>query len=472
MKPIAFVLLVFAGACGSRAPAPTSATSAPPASAPAAAARPAPPLPPGAPDAPVGHQLAWVIDVVNQRDGKLRRDEIEAHFHPDFLAQVNVDQTMAAFLQLADGLAPLELGAIEAPRPGGLIARAKSKAGEILIHMHAEEKTGLIDGLLLKPAEEAAAPKSFSEVLSTVPKLAPRAQFLAASLDVDRGKCVPLHQYNAGESLAIGSTFKLYVLLALADLIAGGKTSWDAPLAIRDEWKSLPSGTFQDEPAGKTLTVRAYAENMISISDNTATDHLLYTVGRGRVEAALKAARHARPAVNVPLLSTRELFLFKLALSPDEVTAYLKLSASKRRAYLDKTLAGRKASLDGAAAWKEPRHIEDLEWFASANDLCNVMAVLSQRARSKPETAPLLDVLAKNPGMPISKETWPFVGFKGGSEPGVLNLSWLLRRDDGRWFVLIMGFNDPKGAVEESKVLGLTSGIFGLLAQEGRAAER
>jgi beta-lactamase class A len=459
-----FVLALLA-ACGShppnatRTPAPAPAPATPPA-APAAV------LPAGVPDTPVGRQLAWVVDVVNQRRGKVERAEIEAHFHDTFLAQVSPDQTIAVFGQLGAALAPLTIGEVEA-EGDKLVAHASAPAGKLRILIGVEKGSSRIEALLFQPDVEAGPkPKSFAEVTETLASLAPRVQLLVA--EVDHGTCRPLQQLNAAEPLAIGSTFKLYVLLGLVDRIVAGKASWDAPLAIRDDWKSLPSGTMQEEAAGKTFPILTFAEKMISISDNTATDHLLYTVGRANVEKAVKASRHHQPALNAPFLSTRELFLFKLALAADEVERYLGLPEKKRRAYLDQTLATRKATLEGADAWKAPRRIDKLEWFASSHDLCAVMATLAERARSNPKAAPALDVLAKNPGIPVAKDKWPYVGFKGGSEPGVLNGTWLLRRDDGRWFVVTASLNDTTRAIDEPRAIGLATGIFDLLAKEGR----
>ena len=68
------------------------------------------------------------------------------------------------------------------------------------------------------------------------------------------------------------------VLAEVAREIASGRRSWNDTLAIRDEWKSLPSGTMQNLPEGTEVTLREAAEAMISISDNTATDHLVHFV--------------------------------------------------------------------------------------------------------------------------------------------------------------------------------------------------
>jgi beta-lactamase class A len=281
---------------------------------------------------------------------------------------------------------------------------------------------------------------------------------------LDKGTCKPLQELATTEQLAIGSTFKLYVLLALADRVLAGQAAWTDELAVRDDWKSLPSGTTQNEPPGTKHPLAMYAERMISISDNTAADHLIYTLGRKAVEAAVRAAKHARPALDAPFLSTRELFVFRLGLPAPEIERYLKLSEAKRREYLDKTLAGKDPNIGLSGAWKTARQIDKIEWFASSMDLCRTMAALWTRAQN-PKAAVVLDILGKNPGLPLDKERWPYIGYKGGSEPGVFNMTYLLRRADDRWFVITLSVNAAEGgALEDAKIAQIAAGIVDLVA--------
>ena len=115
--------------------------------------------------------------------------------------------------------------------------------------------------------------------------------------------------------------------------------------------------------------------------------------------------------------------------------------------------------------WATPRYITELEWFASTSDLCAAMAGL-QATGSEPGMGAVMDVLSINPGMDIDPAAWTYVGYKGGSEPGVLNLTWLLRRADNRWFVLSMTLNDPVSAADNSPSAGsLATDALRLLAQ-------
>src|SRR5512139_2413300 len=97
------VLAVLLIACGGPAtPTPSLPTAPPSASSPAAPPRPARATFPGVPATPAGDQLAWVLDAIVARHGKLDRAELEARFHPSFLAQVPVDLALQFFEQLGE----------------------------------------------------------------------------------------------------------------------------------------------------------------------------------------------------------------------------------------------------------------------------------------------------------------------------------------------------------------------------------
>ena len=460
--------IVLAGlliACGGSGAAPTPRPQAP-APAPAPPAKPAPQPAakatfPGVPATPSGDQLAWALDAVVRRHGKLERAELEAHFHASFLAKVPSAQLLKVFGDLSRQLSGLAINDIKGTDEQ-LIARVTAGDAKLRISLVLDPATQQIAGLLLtRDVEQGPRPQSFQEAIRMTAALAPKAQLLVAALD--KGTCKPIQELAANDELAIGSSFKLYVLLGLADRILAGKAAWTDELAVRDDWKSLPSGVTQNEPPGTKHPLQLFAERMISISDNTAADHLLYTVGRKDVEAALRASRHARPALDTPFLSTRELFLFKLGMPAAELERYLKLPEARRRDYLDKTLAGKAPSIDVAGAWKTARRIDQLEWFASSEDLCRVMATLWTRGQVA-RAAPLFDVLGKNPGLPIDTKVWPYVGFKGGSEPGVINMTYLLRRDDDKWFVITLGFNAAEGGtLDDDKIFNLAAGVIELV---------
>jgi len=234
-----------------------------------------------------------------------------------------------------------------------------------------------------------------------------------------------LHGLLPDAPMAIGSTFKLYILGALAQEAAAGRVPWERVVRLEDGLKSLPSGVLQSWPAGTPLTVQTLASGMISISDNTAADHLLHLLGRPAVEAAQRAMGHATPERNVPFLATHEMFQLKAK-----------------------------------------GHADRLEWFASTADLCRAMDWLRTRTEgeSNRRAAPARAILAINPGIEFDRKAWTYVGYKGGGEPGVLNMTWLLGRRDGAWFAVSASWNDETRTVDTVELAGLMQGLTGLLA--------
>ncbi len=272
-----------------------------------------------------------------------------------------------------------------------------------------------------------------------------------------------VHQLDADRPLAIGSAFKLYVLGTLIDRVQKGEQSWDGVVKLRDEWRSLPSGVTQTWPVGSPVTLHTLATQMISISDNTATDHLLFHLGRTSVEKMLGAMGHKKPALNQPFLSTREMFVIKeTGKEAERIEAYSAGALKQRRKYLKEVVGKVKWEDFGGVSLLEPTGIDKVEWFASANDLVRAMDWI--RSHTK-EADPARGILSVNPGLSFDKKVWSFVGYKGGSEAGVLNLTWLLQRKDGEWFVLSAGWNDTEKSLDEAQFFGLVQGFIDQVSQ-------
>lgn len=440
--------------------------SAPP-SAPASAppsATPAGPI--TLPATPVGRRLQWVLDALNSAGVQLTAADVTEAFAPSFLAQVPVDQLNVALQQVA-AVGPFTVASYT-PVPGGLQAEARIEgpAASLSVGIAVDAAApNRITGLLFKPvtAGPSASPiASWGELDTALRGLVPAPSMLAA--EITGGRCAPIHALDADRSLAIGSAFKLFVLGELARQVSAGTVTWDDQLAIRADWKSLPSGTMQNEPAGTQYTLAEFARQMISISDNTAADHLIHQLGRENIERNLSAMGLADPSRMTPFITTRDMFVLKATKDADLAKAYLAADAAGRRALLDGQVASTPIAATDLADWTTPRQIDTLEWFASTADLCAAMATLRDLGR-KPGLGPVLDILAVNPGMPVDNARWPYVGFKGGSEPGVLQLTWLLRRADDRWFVLSITLDDPASATDHVlAAVGLAQGAMNLLS--------
>jgi hypothetical protein len=319
--------------------------------------------------------------------------------------------------------------------------------------------------LLFKPAAQGVT--SWSAIDARLQRLARHVGLFAA--EVRGGRLRVIHALDADRIGPIGSGFKLYVLGALAEAIAAGRASWREQLAIRDAWKSVhgsetnvPAGELQKEPAGKRFTLQRYARQMISLSDNTATDHLIHRLGRARVEKALASLRHHAPQETIPILTTREMTILKVDAPVSLRRAYERANPAERRRLLPQVDAI-PLSIKGLV-WKKPRSIDTLEWFASTADLGRALVAL-QRLAARPGLAPVRTILAANAGMEVDRGIWRYVGFKGGSEVGVLALAWYLERTDGRAYVLAIELSDPTRDIESFAAISATQAGANLLGR-------
>src|ERR1700733_14698050 len=240
MRAIAVIPLLVA--CHSAAPVAPATPPPAPARPPPIAPLPPPPVAatpefPGAPATPAGHALSWVLDGVVNHHGKLERAEIEAHFHPSFLAKVPIEQVLAVSAQLGDQMADIALTKVDGSALK-LVAHATTRGKKLRILIDVDPATSQIVGLLFQPdVDLGPKPTSYDDADKLLAAIAPHAQLLVAALD--KGACTPIHALDAREELGIGSAFKLFVLLGLADRMIAGTSKWDDQLAVRDDWKSL-----------------------------------------------------------------------------------------------------------------------------------------------------------------------------------------------------------------------------------------
>ncbi len=469
--PALFSLLLLAAACGSTATT-TTTTESPPTGPPTTetiATTPTTAAPAPATSAPattvaaataftLDDHIEWLVGVLN--GAPLAEEDYQDRFGEDFKAQVPFPALAGPLEQFAGEWTIAEDDRSPDGRQASVLLTPASGTPLMGTFVLEPEPSGLLAGLLLQPGELPDPPESIDALAARWGELAPRAGFLAAEVSGELA-CTPLAAVESGRPLAIASVFKLWVLHAVAVAVESGDASWDEVLAVRDELKSLPSGIMQDEPAGTEFTLAEHAELMISISDNTATDHLIDHLGREAVEASVAATGHADPAANRPFFTTRELFWLKLAAPGDVVDNYLAGSEAERRALLD----GADVDLAGVEPdeFGTPVAIDTLEWFASAEDVCRVLTIL----RSRFADSPAADALTANPGVRIDRSDWTAVAFKGGSEPGVLALAWHAERADGTAFVVVGILNDPEGPIDEISGVLLAEHAFTLLAAGG-----
>ncbi|WP_370180130.1 serine hydrolase [Alteriqipengyuania sp.] len=313
---------------------------------------------------------------------------------------------------------------------------------------------------------EAAAPYKISGLLlNDIHPIDAGADTLSADIEALSGSKAawfgpidgdPIFTYgDATKPFALGSTFKLYVLAALSRAVSEGRLAWDQVVTL--DQKSFPSGRLQTWPDGSPVTLHTAATLMISISDNTATDLVMKALGREAIEAEMRASGHTLAGKTLPFLTTREMFVIK---SSDIGESYAAASEAERRAIL--------ASLDLEDITEDqfletftsgtPVLIEDIEWFASMTDQMGLMRLL---AGLPDDTA--RQIMAVNTALGESdEEGWSYVGYKGGSEAGVLNMSWLLQDESGQWHMLAISQMDPDSEIDTAALLMMAKRILAL----------
>ncbi|NBB26516.1 serine hydrolase [Porphyrobacter sp. SLTP] len=268
------------------------------------------------------------------------------------------------------------------------------------------------------------------------------------------GDGTPLISMGADRPLALGSTFKLYVLAALAEDVKAGRRKWSDVVALTE--KSYPSGQLQDWPEGAPVTLHTLASLMIAISDNTATDQLIKVLGKERILRLMTDSGHADPDANDPFLTTRQLFILK-ASDAQTLADWRSGDPAKQAMIALVQAAEEEPSLDAVnAAFANGPKALDIEWFASPADLAKLLAYMRRTADPK-----VFEIMAISPSATAAiKANWRYIGFKGGSEPGVMNLTWLLTDKAGRDWVLTLGWNNAAAVVDEGKLEGIAQRIL------------
>jgi beta-lactamase class A len=279
--------------------------------------------------------------------------------------------------------------------------------------------------------------KKWSDVDAELTKSGARYSYQVSK--VNDGQCSTVAGANTDLSLPLASIFKLYVLLAVADAVKAGTVSWDDPLTITEAAKAVGSAGLEELPPGAQVSVRTAAQEMISASDNMATDLLIGQLGPGAVERALVTAGHHDPASMTPFPTMHELFSVGWG-SPDLREQWKKASPQGRAQLLQQTNS--RPFQPDPTRTHTPASDDGVEWYGSAADICRVHAAL--QAAAVGEAAPVKQILSAIPGIDLDRSKWPYIGAKGGNLPGDLTFSWYAVDHTGQPWVVSFQLNWPR----------------------------
>ena len=165
--------------------------------------------------------------------------------------------------------------------------------------------------------------------------------------------------------------FKPFVLAELARAAEVKEHRWTDVVPLGSP--SLPCGVTKDWPRGLPVTLATLATEMISVSDNTATDRPIETLGRSKVDAMRAGVGHTNGSL--PMLSTLEAFSLKmpgnLALRQRWIAGGL---AERRQVLIE--LEPTLTTIDASALVGPPLHIDTIEWPATMTEIVGELEAL------------------------------------------------------------------------------------------------
>jgi beta-lactamase class A len=183
------------------------------------------------------------------------------------------------------------------------------------------------------------------------------------------------------------------------------------------------------------------------MSDNTATDILIKEVGRESIESISSNN-------NIPFLTTRELFVLKGSKNHKLLQRYRQSSEKERRELLVE-IAKQPLPEVNEFIGTNPNAL-DVEWFYSTEELCGLIEEVADLA-----------LMSINPGI-ANPNDWEGIAFKGGSEPGVINLTTWLKGKNRKQYCVVATWNNRNTAVDEEKFASLIGGVISFLADGGK----
>ncbi len=386
--------------------------------------------------------------------------EAEDFFDPLFLSKVASAAQMKAFAQgvLAQFGAPQKI--IETRKASATVATLKvkfEKAVAIVDLSIDPTVPNKIIGFRITPEQPVVKNDSLAKIDAELAALPGRIGYVVQSIGEDGKRSVVAGRVT-DEQFAIGSIFKLYILAELAAQIDTGKRKWSDTIPLTR--RSFSSSATQSLPLGTSVTLEQLATWMIAVSDNAASDELLFLLSRDKIEARVRLVGHSAPEKTLPFLSTVEAFLLKSDYKGTRAK-YEAGTEAKQRAMLKRKISSVGfEKINIAKLIAKPAAIDTIEWFASPSDVVLLMDHL--RTMQNPT---VLEIMAKGVA-PATTKKWKYVGSKGGSELGVIAMSFLAQASSGGWHVVTGSWNNSAQAVDENKFIGLMLRALDMVAEK------
>ncbi len=284
--------------------------------------------------------LQWIVDQLNS-GGKGFKSRRDASLMPVHLSELDEQRLIDTFAAMNPIVAPVTIARVE----GGITDQhandcfSPTRGTGASISSLEFNDPYLIDTFYFDTVtvpDTPDKPKSWGGMKPFFESIAPGSAFIAG--EIINGEFSQISEYNSDEEFPIASSFKLFVLGAMATQVAAGEHAWSETVTISTIYGACHQASLYYEPAGSTYPLEYIVERMTAESDNTATDHTIFTANRNRVELELGRLGHSRPNMMTPLMYTREWFAMRIHFDDDQVSRHVNATTAERRSILEHTV--------------------------------------------------------------------------------------------------------------------------------------
>lgn len=387
---------------------------------------------------PLGRRTRWAVDLLTT-DEAPGEEDLSRNFVPVFLARH--PRGFAAVLEQWRGLGPFTVTDYQ-PVAHKSWVTLTGPAGVRSTLSLTLDSSGLIRVLHLGPETVTPPVHAWEDLERALEQ--PGVTWSALVTRTEGAATETLYAKDADRPMPNGSSYKLYLMRALAEAVAAGTVRWDDEVTVRPALRSLPTGDMQELPDGTRVPVRETAYKMIAMSDNTAADLIQDLLGREAVERAVVAGGHSDPSLLRPFLTSHEVFEIGWG-APGIRAEWEGADEAGRRSLLER-IAG-PMTVRGSDLGPTVHRL-GLDWHMSAWDVARVLGALADDGTADTSGA-VDDILTAYPGVPIDSARWPRAVFKGGSCPGVMMFCWLLEDPDGVRYTLVL-----QQCADDQKLIG------------------
>ncbi len=258
------------------------------------------------------------------------------------------------------------------------------------------------------------------------------------------GNATTLTRLGSDDRFNLGAMSRYFVFDALVAQVNEGKYTWDQMVTVPASAHSLPPSPASQLPPTQEVPIAGLVQAALISRDNTACDALIELTTREAALASLQTRTGDEPR-NTPFLDTMDLFKLKVGAQGSVVESFLAADEPTQAAMIDNEVAANTVPEEYFATWRIPQHVSTIGWFATAEDFAGLLADLWSIQGEDPI---ITGALFANAPMPSQGDEWEAAAFRAGlGEPGVLSAYWLLRRTDGRSFIVALAINDDDSLV-------------------------